>query len=66
MRLTEEEKKEILEDGLDQNRRQSFRQHRWPVPPSFTDFLIGLEDLQSIFPFERPSRPARIYINVKI
>ncbi len=48
--LSDEEKKEMLEDAKSISRRDDFRRARRDNdPPSFDDYLIFLNDLQKIF-----------------
>jgi len=66
MKLTDEEKREMLEDGLDIKRRDSFRVGRSPRGPvSFESYLIALDDLQFAIPSQRLKRFVP-YSNIKL
>jgi hypothetical protein len=66
MKLTDIEKKEMLEDGLSVERRDMFRRAPRPQPPAtFEDYIALLDDLTALAP--HPPRPPIVrYKNVKL
>lgn len=62
MKLTEQEKLEMLQDGLDKNRRNDFRAAQiHPVPLDWKEFNLWLNQIQTIL----PKSPLKNYIEYK-
>jgi len=66
MSLSEQDRREMYEDGCSAARRDAFRAGRDVVQPrTFEDYLAMLDDLQQLAP--PPPRPPFIrYMNVKL
>ena len=64
MNLTDQEKREMLEDGLSMARQKAFRSApKPPHPATFEDYIAFLDDMASLSP--HPPRPPIVrYKNV--
>jgi len=66
MSLSDEEKRDMLEDGLSRDRREAFRVGRLAQPPrTFDDYIAALDDLQLLAPAP-PRPPFIIYRDVQL
>jgi hypothetical protein len=66
MNLTDQEKRDMLEDGLSVSRRDAFRSMvPAPRPATFEEYIAILDDMASLAP--HPARPPFVtYLNVKL
>ncbi|PIU83362.1 MAG: hypothetical protein COS68_04450 [Elusimicrobia bacterium CG06_land_8_20_14_3_00_38_11] len=66
MKLSEVEKKEMLEDGKNKKRTMNFRKGRYiHKKMSFEEYIDWLQEMQKIHPVN-PPREFVVYKNVKI
>jgi hypothetical protein len=65
MKLSEQEKKEMLEDGLSLARRDHFRAAGESKAGSLEEYLAALDDLQSVRPPPKPGFPIE-YTNIRL
>ncbi len=65
MKLSEQEKKELLEDGASAARRDHFRAAPRPDAGSLEEYLAALDDLQTLRPAPTPAPPAK-FTNIRL
>ena len=66
MKLTEIEKKEMLEDAKDKKRREAFRKIKAPFHhKTFEEYINWLEEMQTVFQIKEERKIVN-YKNVKI
>ena len=65
MKLSDQEKKELLEDGASHARRGDFRAARPPDMVSLEEYLAALDDLQILRPAPTPATPPK-YANTRL
>jgi hypothetical protein len=65
MKLSKQEKKEMIEDGKSRLRRDRFRAMGQPHASSFEEYLAALDDIQTLRPAPKPAVPAK-YTNIRL
>lgn len=65
MKLSEQEKRELLADGKSSKRRKQFRAGRPATFSTFEAYLAALEDLMAAGPAHSP-RPFVRYTNIRL